>query len=69
VSTPLGVKKPLPSFNQDQCCDFTIFLPKNSEKFAFFAQTTASFCKILNIIFVLEKNANFSTKIGENGKS
>jgi hypothetical protein len=37
-----------------------IFLPKNLTKIlAFFAQTTASFCKKLSIKLVFGKNANF----------
>jgi hypothetical protein len=44
-----------------------IFSPKNLAKIlAFFAQTTASFCKNLIITLVFEKNANFSQKIGKN---
>jgi hypothetical protein len=42
-----------------------IFLSKNLAKiFAFFAQTTVSFCKITTLVF--EKNAIFSPKIGKN---
>jgi p-aminobenzoyl-glutamate transporter AbgT len=38
---------------------FKIFSPKNLAKIlAFFAQTTASFCKNLIITSVFEKNAN-----------
>jgi hypothetical protein len=37
-----------------------IFLPKNlAQILAFFAQTTASFCKNLSITLVFDKNANF----------
>jgi hypothetical protein len=43
-----------------------IFLPKNLAKIlAFFAQTTASFCKILIIALVNEKNAKFSPKMAQ----
>jgi hypothetical protein len=39
---------------------FKIFSPKNLAKIlAFYAQTTASFCKNLIITLVFEKNANF----------
>jgi hypothetical protein len=39
---------------------FQIFLPKKSaKKKAFFAQTTASYCKNLIITLFFEKNANF----------
>jgi hypothetical protein len=39
---------------------FNIFSPKNlANKLAFFAQTTASFCKKVIIKLVFEKNANF----------
>jgi hypothetical protein len=39
---------------------FKIFLPKYLAKIlAFFAQTTAIFCKNLIITLVFEKNANF----------
>jgi hypothetical protein len=45
---------------------FKIFSPKNLAKIlAFFAQTTASFCKNVIIILVLEKNDNF---FAENGR-
>jgi hypothetical protein len=48
-----------------------IFSPKKlAKKLAFFAQTTASFCKKLIITMVFEKNANFFrrklSKIAEN---
>jgi hypothetical protein len=37
-----------------------IFSPKHlAKKLAFFAQTTASFCKHLIVTLVFEKNANF----------
>jgi hypothetical protein len=43
---------------------FKILSPKNLAKIlAFFAQTTASFCKNVVITLALEKNANFSHKI------
>jgi hypothetical protein len=46
---------------------FEIVSPKNLAKiFAFFAQTTASFCKNVIITLVFEKNANFLPKIGKN---
>jgi hypothetical protein len=44
-----------------------IFSPKNLAKIlAFFAQTTASFCKNLILTLVFEKNANFLLKNGKN---
>jgi hypothetical protein len=44
-----------------------IFYPINLAKIlAFFAQTTASFCKDLIITLGFEKNAIFSPKIGKN---
>jgi hypothetical protein len=44
-----------------------IFWPKNLAKIlAFFAQATASFCKILIIPLVFEKTPIFSPKIGKN---
>jgi hypothetical protein len=44
-----------------------IFSPKNlAKKLAFFAQTTAIFCKNLSITLVFEKNAIFSPKMGKN---
>jgi hypothetical protein len=44
-----------------------IFSPKNLAKnIGVFAQPTASFCKILIITLVFEKNANFVAKIGKN---
>jgi hypothetical protein len=47
-----------------------IFSPKNLAKIlAFLIQTTASFCKILIITLVFEKNAIFSPKIGKNGQN
>jgi hypothetical protein len=43
-----------------------IFSLKNLAKIlAFFAQTTASFCKTLIITLVFEKNAIFSPNIGK----
>jgi hypothetical protein len=46
---------------------FKILSPKKlATIFAFFAQTTASFCKNLIVTLVVEKNANFSPKIGKN---
>jgi hypothetical protein len=45
---------------------FKLFSPKNLAKvLAFFAQTTASFCKKMIITSVFEKNAIFSPKIGK----
>jgi hypothetical protein len=42
-----------------------IFSPKNFAKIlAFWAQTTASFCKNVIMTLVFAKNANFSPKIG-----
>jgi hypothetical protein len=44
-----------------------IFSPKNlAKKLAFWAQTTAGFCKNLIITLVFEKNANFLPKIVKN---
>jgi hypothetical protein len=44
-----------------------IFSPKNvAKKLAFFAQSTACFCKKFITKLVFEKNANFSPKIGKN---
>jgi hypothetical protein len=44
-----------------------IFLPKNLAKtLAFFAKTTASFCKIVIMTLVFEKNAIFFAKSGKN---
>jgi hypothetical protein len=46
------------------------FSPKNFAKIlAFFAQTTATFCKNLIITLVFEKNAIFSPEIGKNRKN
>jgi hypothetical protein len=43
------------------------FSPKTLAKIlAFFAQTSASFCKNLIITLGFEKNANFLPKIGKN---
>jgi hypothetical protein len=67
---PVAVRRPLrdgPLERQreqgDQGADvmiFEIFSPKNSaKKLAFFAKTTACFCKNLIITLVFEKNANF----------
>jgi hypothetical protein len=51
----------------DRSYDFeNIFAKKFGKKLAFFAETTASFCKILIItLFFLRKNAIFSPKIGK----
>jgi hypothetical protein len=44
---------------------FKIFSPKKiAKKLAFLTQNKAKLCKILIITLVLEKNANFSAKIG-----
>jgi hypothetical protein len=44
-----------------------IFSPKNLAKIlAFFAQTTASFCKNMIITLVFEKNANFLAENWQN---
>jgi hypothetical protein len=44
-----------------------IFLPKNSaKKLAFLTHNKGKLCKILIIILVFEKNANFLPKIVEN---
>jgi hypothetical protein len=46
---------------------FKILSPKILEKLlAFFAQTSATFCKNLIVTLVFEKNAIFSQKIGKN---